>query len=84
MFSDKWACIVNVGGRFLEWLFFLSAGHKDSVSNVSFSHDGTLLATGDLSGLIQVLKLADGTVIWTGEADADLEVINHSDEMEVI
>ena len=52
----------------------LFAGHKDSVSNVAFSHDGSYLATGDLSGFLQVWQLTVGRVIWSGEADSDLEV----------
>lgn len=43
----------------LSWLYFryeivLCSGHKDSVSSVSFSADGQLLASGGFEGIIHV------------------------------
>nr|KAF6352855.1 angio associated migratory cell protein [Pipistrellus kuhlii] len=35
-------------------LLFECAGHKDSVTCAGFSHDSTLVATGDMSGLLKV------------------------------
>ena len=40
---------------------------------VCFSYDGELVATGDMSGVIKVWKLADKDEIWTYEC-SDLEV----------
>lgn len=39
-------------------------GHKDSVIFSEFNHDESYLATGDMSGIIQVWRLADKTKIW--------------------
>ncbi|XP_041478059.1 angio-associated migratory cell protein-like [Lytechinus variegatus] len=47
-------------------------GHNDSVTCVCFSYDGELVATGDMSGVIKVWKLADKDEIWTYEC-SDLE-----------
>lgn len=49
------------------------SGHKDSVTQVSFSADGTYLATGDMSGFIQVWNIATKETVWSFEV-ADLEV----------
>ena len=48
-------------------------GHKDSVTCVSFSHDGTMVASGDMSGIIKVWKLDKMDEIWSFEG-SDLEV----------
>lgn len=48
-------------------------GHKDSVTQVAWSHDGTMLATGDMSGLIQVWSVSTKEMIWSSEI-SDLEV----------
>ena len=48
-------------------------GHKDSVTSTGFSYDGKYVATGDMSGLVQVWKVASGECIWTYEC-TDLEV----------
>ena len=48
-------------------------GHKDSVTCTGFSHDGRYIATGDMSGLVQVWKVVTGECIWTYEC-TDLEV----------
>lgn len=47
-------------------------GHKDSVTEVSFSHDCQFIVTGDMSGLIQVWSLKEKKLIWCYECD-DLE-----------
>ncbi|KAK9301299.1 hypothetical protein QLX08_006359 [Tetragonisca angustula] len=39
-------------------------GHKDSIIFSAFNHDESYLATGDMSGMIQVWKLVDKTKIW--------------------
>lgn len=48
------------------------SGHKDSVTNVSFSHDGSMVATGDMSGIIKVWRLDKMDEIWSFEG-SDLE-----------
>lgn len=55
--------------------FVYDIGHKDSVAQVSFSHDGALMASGDMSGLIQVWHISTKELIWSFEV-ADLEVIS--------
>ncbi|XP_046385829.1 angio-associated migratory cell protein [Ischnura elegans] len=40
-------------------------GHKDSVSHAFFNHDGTYVATADMSGVIQVWKTSNKTLIWS-------------------
>ena len=52
-------------------LFF--AGHKDSVTCAGFSHDSTLVATGDMSGLLKVWQVDTKEEVWSFEA-GDLEV----------
>lgn len=47
--------------------------HKDSVTCVSFSHDGKLVATGDMSGVIQVWQVAMKSKLWSFET-SDLAV----------
>uniref|UniRef100_A0A8D3AUF1 Angio-associated migratory cell protein n=1 Tax=Scophthalmus maximus TaxID=52904 RepID=A0A8D3AUF1_SCOMX len=47
-------------------------GHKDSVTCAVFSHDSSLVATGDMSGAIKVWKLEAKEEIWSFEV-ADLE-----------
>lgn len=37
---------------------------KDSVTHVGFSFDGTYVATGDMTGLIQVWKLFESEPVW--------------------
>lgn len=50
-----------------------SAGHKDSVTCATFSHDSSLVATGDMGGLIKVWKVESKEEIWSFEV-GDLEV----------
>ncbi|XP_013381116.1 angio-associated migratory cell protein [Lingula anatina] len=47
-------------------------GHKDSVTQVAFSHDSQYLATGDMSGIIKVWKVDTKVEIWSFEC-TDLE-----------
>jgi len=51
---------------------FECTGHKDSVTFADFNKDGTLIATGDLKGFIQVWKLESQQQIWEYES-SDLE-----------
>lgn len=50
-----------------------STGHKDSVTCATFSHDSSLVATGDMGGLIKVWKVESKEEIWSFEV-GDLEV----------
>lgn len=47
-------------------------GHKDSVTCAVFSHDSSLVASGDMSGLIKVWKVQSKEEIWSFEV-GDLE-----------
>ncbi|XP_037552613.1 angio-associated migratory cell protein [Nematolebias whitei] len=47
-------------------------GHKDSVSCAMFSHDSSLVASGDMSGLIKVWRVESKEEIWSFEV-GDLE-----------
>ncbi|OWK12630.1 AAMP [Cervus elaphus hippelaphus] len=53
-------------------LLFECAGHKDSVTCAGFSHDSTLVATGDMSGLLKVWQVDTKEEVWSFEA-GDLE-----------
>ena len=44
-------------------------GHNESVTNVKFNKDSSLLATGDMSGLLQVWNVAKGELFWDFEVD---------------
>ncbi|KAK4003322.1 angio-associated migratory cell protein [Daphnia magna] len=46
---------------------FECGNHQDSVTSALFSHDGCYLATADMSGFIQVWKMATKSVVWTFE-----------------
>ena len=50
-------------------------GHKDSVTCATFSHDSSLVATGDMSGMIKVWKVESQQEVWSFEV-GDLEVRN--------
>lgn len=53
-------------------------GHKDSIIFSTFNYDESYLATGDMSGLIQVWKVADKIKIWDynmGDATVSLYFI---------
>ncbi|KAI0217797.1 Angio-associated migratory cell protein, partial [Lamellibrachia satsuma] len=47
-------------------------GHKDSVTCVTFSHDSSLVATGDMSGLVKVWSVEKREEVWSFEV-SDLE-----------
>lgn len=51
----------------------MSAGHKDSVTCAEFSHDSSMVASGDMSGMIKVWKVETKEEIWSFEV-GDLEV----------
>ncbi|XP_070969077.1 angio-associated migratory cell protein-like isoform X2 [Oncorhynchus clarkii lewisi] len=53
-------------------VLFECTGHKDSVTSVLFSHDSSLVATGDMSGLIKVWKVETKQEVWSFEV-GDLE-----------
>ncbi|CAJ0949659.1 unnamed protein product [Ranitomeya imitator] len=67
--EDDKACVWRISDG--ETLFECT-GHKDSVTCATFSHDSTMVATGDMSGLIKVWKVEDAQEIWSFEV-ADLE-----------
>lgn len=50
---------------------FQCTGHKDSVTCVGFNFDSTLVATGDMSGMIRVWSVTDKELVWEFET-ADL------------
>ncbi|XP_061571499.1 angio-associated migratory cell protein [Cololabis saira] len=47
-------------------------GHKDSVTCAMFSHDSSMVASGDMSGMIKVWKVQTKEEIWSFEV-GDLE-----------
>lgn len=47
-------------------------GHKDSVTEVCFNPDSTYVATGDMSGMIQVWSTKEYKLLWCFEGD-DME-----------
>ncbi|KAJ1184158.1 hypothetical protein NDU88_000968 [Pleurodeles waltl] len=53
-------------------LLFECSGHKDSVTCAAFSHDSTLVATGDMSGLLKVWSVETKQEVWSFEV-GDLE-----------
>ncbi|CAL4098661.1 unnamed protein product [Meganyctiphanes norvegica] len=53
---------INTGNK-----VFTCTGHKDSVTCVDFNHDGSLLATGDMAGYIQVWNVSSQSKIWEFE-----------------
>lgn len=57
----------------MAFLLFASTGHKDSVTCALFSHDSSLVASGDMSGMIKVWKVETKEEIWSFEV-GDLEV----------
>uniref|UniRef100_A0A7N8XP32 Angio-associated migratory cell protein n=1 Tax=Mastacembelus armatus TaxID=205130 RepID=A0A7N8XP32_9TELE len=48
------------------------SGHKDSVTCAVFSHDSSMVASGDMSGMIKVWKIETKEEIWSFEV-GDLE-----------
>ncbi|RWW82342.1 hypothetical protein BHE74_00009204 [Ensete ventricosum] len=74
-------------GKFI-WSFHC-AGHQDTVSTVTFSFDGQLLATGGFDGHIHVWDASSGSLKCTLEGSGDgFEVISsliaHSNSVECI
>lgn len=66
--------LLYLSGKFeLKTCSLLFAGHKDSVTCAGFSHDSTLVATGDMSGLLKVWQVDTKEEVWSFEA-GDLEV----------
>lgn len=61
-----------LGALTFSFCFFFE-GHKDSVTCAGFSHDSTLVATGDMSGLLKVWQVDTKEEVWSFEA-GDLEV----------
>ncbi|KAJ3584549.1 hypothetical protein NHX12_015044 [Muraenolepis orangiensis] len=53
-------------------VLFECSGHKDSVTCVAFSHDSSLVASGDMSGLIKVWEVEAKKEVWSFEV-SDLE-----------
>ncbi|XP_053273343.1 angio-associated migratory cell protein [Pleuronectes platessa] len=53
-------------------VLFECTGHADSVTCAMFSHDSSLVATGDMSGMIKVWKVETKKEIWSFEV-SDLE-----------
>ncbi|CAH2305189.1 angio-associated migratory cell [Pelobates cultripes] len=51
---------------------FECTGHKDSVTCACFSHDSSMVATGDMGGLLKAWKVQGGEEIWSFEV-GDLE-----------
>jgi len=48
-------------------VLFECSNHRDSVTYTLFSHDGVYLATADMSGFIQVWKVATKSMVWSFE-----------------
>lgn len=53
-------------------IYFECTGHKDSVTQVGFNYDGTLVVSADMGGLIQVWNISDQKLLWCTEGE-DLE-----------
>lgn len=53
-------------------VIFECTGHKDSVTEVCFNHDNQYIATGDMSGMIQVWSPRELKLVWCFEGD-DME-----------
>lgn len=58
-------------------------GHKDSVSSVGFSYDGTYIATADLGGGLKVWKISSLEEVWSFECD-DIEWIKWHKQANVL
>lgn len=48
---------------------FTCLGHKESIVAISFSSDGSLLATGDLNGIVKVWRVDTGLEEWSFEVE---------------
>jgi ribosome assembly protein SQT1 len=50
---------------------------QDSVTSVQFNYDGSYVATGDMSGVIQVWKIASKLQVWeTLVGDLTVSLLN--------
>lgn len=54
----------------VEKLYELS-GHKETVSNVSFNFDGSLVATSDESGIVKIWTVKDGKLLHSLEGPSE-------------
>lgn len=59
-------------------ILFECTGHKDSVTEVCFNHDNSYVATGDLSGMIQVWSTKEHKLVWCFEGDDVESLFWHS------
>jgi len=64
-------------------ILFECSNHHDSVTNAQFSHDGVFLATADMSGFIQVWKLATKSMVWNFEV-GDLNWLEWHQESHIL
>ena len=46
-------------------------GHTDSVASIGFNHDGTLVATGGLEGVVKVWKVDTGELVQSLEGPGE-------------
>ncbi|KAF4517137.1 hypothetical protein B566_EDAN006436 [Ephemera danica] len=60
--EDDLAYVWNITNGNVE---FTCTGHKDSVTSASFNKDGTLVATGDMSGEIRIWKVSSKDLLWS-------------------
>lgn len=65
---------------------FIYRGHKGPITALSWSPDGTMVASGSADGTVQVWRAADGALLYTlvGYTDAVTSVVWASDRMNVI
>jgi len=64
-------------------ILFECTGHKDSVTEVAFNNNDTLIATGDMAGMIQVWSLEEKKLVWCHEGD-DLEWLTWHQQANVL
>lgn len=64
-------------------VLFECDNHRDSVTNALFSHDGVFLATADMSGFIQVWKVATKSSVWNFEV-GDLSWLEWHQESHIL
>lgn len=65
---------------------FIYRGHKGAITALSWSPDGTMVASGSADGTVQVWRSADGALFYTlsGYTDAVTSVVWASDRLNVI
>lgn len=85
-FTFYWAeCCFKILSNLKIWKFKFSPGHSDTVLSVGFSHDGTMVATADMKGMIRVWKVDSGTELWSFDADeVEVSYISDSSDCSVI